>query len=362
MNRTACFACTTPYQLIGAISIVQNTGLEADLYLLGMFPNYEEIATKLKKYGIFKEVFPVDCNHFKNRSTIKTIWHYLNCRKEVARFLPSTVSYDYYYSSSRQHVKLLLFHELKRRNSGIRCVIYEDGLGAYASWSKVLNTSKNRKIAESILGWDLFSPDSTSIMVTHPELLDLPTELRTIEVLKMPSFQWSDRTREMLLDVFSVNSNDIITEKGIVFEVPRGFYKNGIGIDLEIMDKCIELIVQKLSFDNVICKLHPKSKKKPNVKIKNFEKFGLPVEILYAGMEDLQDRILIGVFSTALFTPKMMFDKEPVVISLHRIVWPSRAEIDPVFMRLGNMYRQKERIFAPHSLSELSDYLQSIDT
>lgn len=56
-NREACFICSSPYQIIGAIGIVKSEKLDADLYVTGEFPGYDVLAHKLEKYGIFSNVF-----------------------------------------------------------------------------------------------------------------------------------------------------------------------------------------------------------------------------------------------------------------------------------------------------------------
>ena len=48
LHREACFACTTPYQVMGAISIALQEKLKADIYIFGMFPRYKEVADRLE--------------------------------------------------------------------------------------------------------------------------------------------------------------------------------------------------------------------------------------------------------------------------------------------------------------------------
>lgn len=361
MNRHSCFDCTTPYQLMGAISIAQSTGIESDLYLFGMFPGYDEIAERLKRYNIFREIIPVDCSRYKSLSLIKSLFQVVNYRKEVESFLPSDISYDVLYISSRAHVKLLMRHELERRNPRMRYVIFEDGLGTYSPESHVLNSSWLRRLVEKLLGWDTFKPSLTVFWASHPELVVLPEKLKGISVEKMPSFRWSDNNRQMLLDVFSVNEVGFIKERVILFDVTRGIYKDDLGVDVDLLDECYQLMSEKFGYESVINKKHPRSSKRSRVQIKDYHHTGVPVEVLYASMEDLDHRILVGTFSTALFTPKMMFDKEPIVICLFKMVWPKNTEIPPLYEKLSRMYKNKERIIAPSNMRELKEFLKIID-
>lgn len=356
----ACFACTTSYQLMGAISIVQNEGLIADLYLFGMFNGYEEIARRLSAYKIFQNVVPVDCQRFRSVSLTRGLLQVLNSKKEVGSFLQPDISYDVFYSSSRAHIKLLMRRELERRNPEMRFVTFEDGLGTYSAQSHELNSSKLRRLVDTVLGWDSFKPSKTIMMVTHPELFELPNRLSTVPIKKMPSIVGTENNRRMFLDVFDAHEEDIIEERVILFDVTRGIYNNDLGVDTKMLDECYQIVVDKYSCNQVICKPHPRSTVKTEVALNEYTKTGIPVEILYAGMPDLERRILIGTFSTALFTPKMMFGKEPTIICLHQIVWPNNMKIPPVFEKLSKMYKHQDRIFAPENLDELNTYLSRI--
>ena len=43
-SREACFVCSSPYQIIGAISIAKYQKLDADLIITGEFPDYDIVA------------------------------------------------------------------------------------------------------------------------------------------------------------------------------------------------------------------------------------------------------------------------------------------------------------------------------
>lgn len=354
----ACFACTTSYQLMGAISIVQNEDLIADLYLFGMFNGYEEIARRLATYKIFQNIVSVDCRRYRSHSLTRGFLQVLNSKKEVGSFLQPDISYDVFYSSSRAHVKLLMRRELERRNPEMCFVTFEDGLGTYSAQSHELNSSRLRRLMDAVLGWDSFKPSKTIMLVTHPELFELPKRLNMVPIKRMPSVVGTESNRRMFLDVFDAHEEDIIKERVILFDVTRGIYYNDLDVDTNMLDECYQMVVDKFSCNNVICKPHPRSIVKTKVAVKEYVKTGIPVEILYAGMPDLEERILIGTFSTALFTPKMMFDKEPTIVCLHKMVWPSNKKIPPVFEKLSRMYKHQDRLFAPENLSELNTFLR----
>ena len=357
VHRTACFACTTPYQLIGAISIVKKTDLDADLYLFGSFPNFEEVARRLVKYKVFVDVIIVKSTHKKAISRLNTLWQILNRKNAVKSFLSADIVYDFFYSTSQAHGKLLLLYELRRRNPLIEYVLYEDGMGSYSQGAHQLAGSRYTRMFERIAGSKIFIEGKTSIMVHYPQFLQLPDKIRTIPRHLMPPFDICKENVKMLKSVFYF-FEDSLLERIILFDTARGVYRNNL-YGLELLDECFYTVMNICS-DNIIMKDHPKSKLKFNCNIKRYPRQEIPVEILYACMHDLDNRILIGNFSTALFTPKMLFNKEPIIISLHRVAWKKRKDISDTFEKMATMYLHKERVIAPDSIDELAHYLSAI--
>lgn len=358
-KRDACFTCTTPYQLMGAISIVQNIRMSADLYLFGTFHGSEEVARRLEKYKIFADVIFVKSNPNRNISRLKILWQIINRRNVVKKFLSSDLVYDSFFSTSKTHGKLLLLYELRRRNPQMKYVIYEDGIGSYNKYAHQLNDSRYTRLFEIIAFSKVFIPERTSIMVRYPNLLQLPDALNGIPQNKMPFFNICRENVKMLQDIYNIHENELISEKIILFDTGRGVYRKD-SFNLDLIDKCFELVSDTFLNSNIILKAHPKSTEKIKLNINSYSRSDVPVEVLYTSMPDLEDRILIGNHTTALYTPKMLFNKEPIVISLHKIAWQSKPYLTAVFDKIVSMYDHKDRIVAPDSIEALKNYLKNI--
>ena len=359
-HRTACFACTTPYQLLGAINIVQFFNLDADMYLFGLFDEYQSVATCLQREGIFKKVIPVDCLKYLSVSPIKALWQVINSRKEVKYYLPSTVKYDFIYSTSKAHVKTLLFYELKRRNKDVKYVFYEDGTGTYEKYSTQLNKSIRRYLSEIIIGQDIFAPSKTSIVIRFPNLLDLPVKMKNVPVVQLPPLEVTPDFKRMLHNVFSVKEKDLIRERVIIFDIARGVY-SGLKDMMDTLDNCYNELLKLFDYNELLLKDHPKCREKSNVSIRKYNRQCVPIEALYASMDNLDNRILIGM-STALFSPKLLFGKEPFLISLHKIAWPDEIGLDELYKKLRKMYNHNEKVFAPRNIDELISYIKRIQS
>ena len=114
--KRVLFACTTPYQVMGAVSIADGERLTADLLIFGMFDGYEELAERIRDCGLFRDVMTVAPDRYKTPGRKGAMKQMLFARSVTRRFLPEDRVYDTYYSSSRAHIKNILLHELIRRN------------------------------------------------------------------------------------------------------------------------------------------------------------------------------------------------------------------------------------------------------
>lgn len=63
-HQKGCFACTTPYQIMNAISIVYENLIDADIIIFDTFKGFEEIAKRLEIEGIFENVYT--CNFYRH--------------------------------------------------------------------------------------------------------------------------------------------------------------------------------------------------------------------------------------------------------------------------------------------------------
>lgn len=361
ITSDVCFACTTPYQIIGAISIVVNYNLNADLYIFGMFPNYNNVAYKLSKYDIFMNVHAVDCTYVGSPGRIKGFFEMLFAKKTVSYFLPKEANYDYYFSSSRAFIKTVMQHVLLQRNPQMHRVIYEDGMGTYARNSHPLQVTKLKLFAEKILGWNLDRPENTSMMAYMPELVEVPEGLHC-EVDQMPRLKWNKSNKEMLKDVFSLKADAAIKNKYIIFDILRNSQSYSERRRNILLDNSYQRIMSVVGEKEIICKPHPRSLYGSSVGMKQYPYQEIPMEILYANMEDLEEKVLITYISSAVFTPKILFDKEPYVICLHNMIEQSETSFlfQKIYTKFKRVYRNKSKVMAPSTLNELELVLKRI--
>lgn len=360
-NHGACFICTSPYQLIGAIGIAKKLDTDSDLYISGEFPGYDVMADRLRKYDVFSGVYVADSKDVMAKGKLASIKMTFFSEKSLSAFLPEDASYDSCYVSSRSTLKATMLGVLRKRNPDMRRIVFEDGLGTYSGKDTLIRASSTRGKIEKLLGRDLDDPSKIDIMAFLPELVSLPGALSNKEIKQQPRIELNDESRAMLADVFGTGDAQVIDEKYIIFDSKR----RGDDLDLlsaeekDIMDRCYE-IVKKYAGDDVVCKPHPKSTEESSAGIKIYPNQGIPMEALYLGMNGLEDRVLVSHVSTAIFTPKIILDCEPRVICLHKILKGNviSENFTGIYEMFRNTYRDKDRVIAPESIEELEDQLK----
>ena len=358
MSNRACFASTTPYQVLSSIAVQLEKKLDADLYVFGMFENYQSVSEKIKAYGLFRDVVAVDCSKIGAPSKSEALWQMVFPRKFTKAFLGKNVVYDYCYTSSRAHPKLLLMHEITRRNKQLQVVMIEDGMGTYSSDSTQLNTkSKLRQMTNRLLGWDnLFDPHRLFVMARRPDLIELPPVMKGVSVGTMPELPANEKVCSMLFDIFGAQKEDRISERVIIFDTVRGLRE--VGVLYDVLDQCYQEIDEAFSHD-VICKTHPRSRTTPPVSMKFYAKPFVPMEVLYSEMKDLDQRVLVGVGSTAMYSPKLVFDAEPYIIDLHKLAYNNKM-YDDLMQKMRSLYRDKNKVLCPDTREEFLEVVKEL--
>ncbi len=361
-NRGACFVCTSPYQVIGAIGIAQQLETASDIYISGEFPGYDSIAEKLRNYGVFTNVYTADSKEVMAKGRLASMKMTFLSEKALSAFLPADASYDSCYVSSRSTLKATMLSVLRRRNPDMRRVVFEDGLGTYSGKGNLIYASSVRKKIEGFLGWDLDDPTKIDVIAFIPELVSLPGALSKIEIKQQPRIELDDGSRKMLADVFGTDDAAPIDERYIIFDTKR----RGDDLDAmtkeekDLLDACYE-VVMKYAGDDIVCKPHPKSIEEGSSGIRLYPYKGIPMEALYLRMHNIDERILISHVSTAVFSPRILLGNEPRVICLHKILKdnPSSHTFESIYEMFKNTYSDPGRVFAPESLDELDILLQS---
>ncbi len=360
--REACFVCTSPYQLLNSIAIIQNHKMDADLYIFSTFPCFKEVAEKIQKYSLFTNVYAVDIAKIGFRGKWLKLKGTFFVNTYLNRFLDKNICYRKFYFSCRSTFKSAMLRTLLSRNPEMRLIVFEDGMGTYSDRHSSLAVTNARRLYEKILRLDLINPARTTFMAHFPHLVHYTSPYDVCTIEELPRLDQSPENRYMLCDLFSVPEDDTIHERCIIFDPKRSGPTLLSAEQTAIMEHCYQIVINNLGNDNVILKPHPRSVEACAVDIRSYTHQEIPMEVLYADMSDLKDRILVSFVSTAIFTPRMLFDVEPIIISLHRIVRDNKTSrnFEGIFEKFREVYHNAERVYAPETIEELDGLMKQL--
>ena len=355
-HRKACYLCTTPLQILGAMAFELQDRQGADLFLFDDLKSYREIGEKLRDTGIFENVYCVRLRSslISGKKRLTRMFFFLRMMTSsfsLNSVLDKGICYDRLYTSSSAMSKMIILNALSKRNAGMEIIMYDDGIGSYSKAARVKTGSELFRKAKKLLNWSEALEHSSEVYLYCPELAE-PEAGKTIR--RMPAIMTSEENREIVRNVFCGQQKNVsIDEKVIIFDTFRKTADNRPGITE--LDSLYEKAKEVCGEKNIILKAHPRSSVESRAAIKQYTEKQIPMEIVYMGTDHLEDKILVALNSTAVFTPKMFFDKEPRIILLYRLVHADaavRKKRDELYGKLTGMYEHQERISIPETEEE----------
>ena len=86
-------------------------------------------------------------------------------------------------------------------------------------------------------------------------------------------------------------------------------------------------------------------------------------EFRLLNMDDLNNKLFISIHSTACFSAKMLFDKEPYVILFYKLgddeVTHVTEEFEQIVMRFKNSYSDPDKVMIPNNIEEFKEAVRT---
>lgn len=351
------YVCASPYQVIGATLLQLERREDARIVVINKFGDSERLCGKLKEEGIFSKVIGLDetriwesktHNILKKRiSTIKT---YLTYKKIVERIVPEIMSIEHLFVSSRGAIARLFCMYAAENIPGAKIHYYDDGMGSYTN--KEVNVKKIDILLRRLL------VGKKSVEYTFDRFLYSPQFYSEINrkdpcIHSMPKFT---EQKELINRLFDYDESARIEENIIVFDglLEDDFTEYG----KKLYKGTIEKLIQKSK--DVIIKPHPRAPQR-YFSAPYYEGSGIPFEVLCAN-DSYGNKVMITCMSTSVFTPKMIFDQEPVIILLYKIFdkdWKMRDRfVDRLCDSIRKIYRMPQKVIVPTSMEEFEESIR----
>ena len=361
------FYIDTPNQLFNCIAYLtevrQRQSVQADAVIALEFENAQELADKTQSYGLFANTHRMLSNPMSmagtrgRRAFIKIL---ALAGREICSYdtLPESWDYDQFVYCCPCIGAVEVVSRIRKAGYDPEIILVEDGAGTYsgnvfrfpeyigAIPSGVGGIGLDKrffKLVVSRFTRNRARLDPASMFVYRPDLMSYTTDFPIF------GLSFSNEAAEVAKVIFSSGAEQAVLNSNIIlFDVPRysnaGLHKSG-GADA--MDALRDRLYEKHL--TVYVKCHPRSDKEEFFRNNEiaFPKVNWEVACIDLNLEDL---ILVGVSSTAMCTPKIIFGKEP-----HLVILPSiqGQNSNARYSAMAHMlYDSGSRVFEPASIEE----------
>lgn len=363
-HQKGCFACTTPYQIMNAISIVYENLIDADIIIFDTFKGFEEIAKRLEIEGIFENVYTCNfystlkCRESRFASRLQCSLRFIIARKYFRSIIPERIIYKSFYSSSQAVPKMVLKRALDGRNPRMETVIYEDGTGTYSYGGRAFVGSSKFQFLQKMMRFKFLPDGRTTFMPRFPEIAPVLRNVKNYSIIPMPILQESENLVRQLSRIFwGKEKFTNISQKVIIFDN----FRCGYSKCETMLDQIYDYISDRYKKD-VICKPHPRSSADIKSSVEIYSECNVPMELMYMQMGNkLDEKIIFSVYSTASFTPLLMFGKTPILFFLYKMFFKedSIQRCDLFIEKIKKI--SKARIYTPKDIREFKECLDKVE-
>ena len=228
--------------------------------------------------------------------------------------------------------------------------LIEDGTGSYSGDINQATISRMRLMLSRLMG---YSPRFTKMYVNSASFCRSTMQL---EICEIPQPE-PDSFETAALTVFQNNQfHETYRPRDVIYlEQPV----DAAETELIQRQRATLALLSEIYGDRLIVRRHPgmKNEKKGDYRYDT----DYDMWELVAAKQISRENILIGEYSTAQITPKLLFGKEPYVVFLYRLFKPeATSKLNQTYQDFCALYSDPRRISAPSTLEELQRCLREI--
>lgn len=337
---------------------------KCDLFILDFCSSYNEIANELRKEDIFENIYPCQiakfqCCDIKNPITrkIRKCMYFIGWKHFLRQSVHITKQYDRVFVAFNDEPSCFLMTQMKALNPNIKPCYFEDGANDYIADAHPKHRGF-KKFFGTLFGIDYSIGDSidTTYVVSPPCVASSDYILETIPIID------PDKDLELKAIMNRVFSYDpyVINERSVFLYSPFQTIEFA-----EKSHQIVHKIIANYGIDKLLFKDHPRV---PAVGYDGIRKYPREKETLWECVSmnnDCSNKVLISVISTSMYIPKLLFNQEPILVFLFRLI-PAfsnekRAKSFYEFvLRLRSLYSDPSKVIIPETEEELFAYLDGV--
>lgn len=350
------FLCGSKYTLFNCINLANSVEFQNSICDIIVFcdKGLEKVAENLSKVGIFRKVIKAD--FVNNYSLIKKIKLFLVPKAFKEKETLQEDNYD------RLIVQSLFYASLVSRRINYKEIyLIEEGLSTYTSR---VYSSKKRSIFFNLFNAIFMRKNTVHVngCYVYNSKLMVSNDIKTKDLPQI-----SKETDEILKKVFMYTRKDksvrYITFLGSPYYGIRDLLENPKLASRQFEDCCDEIVKKILGScgKSIIYRKHPRE----NISYEGtFDNLTIDsndnIWELISEDEITNDSIIISFFSTAAFTPKILYNTEPYVIFLYGILNEKVFNADLLVQGLKGSYKNSSKVLIPKTIDEAINMMRKL--
>lgn len=356
------YYCNSAYQILTVLNLHWHrkyAGFEnikdydADLIVLNSFTDAEEIARKISERNIFHRVILIDkafnsgkLHAFKTLLDLLSPAFYLKDKYGLEKKDIQNV-----YAAIAAPKYSTVTAAIWRLNRNAKLHILEDGAGTYFGSLRLTPDSRLNKRFYKTLNYGKTFYDFDAIYVNDKELFTGPQKDRVISIPK-----YNEENLKTVREIFSdfVDCSDV--EGKDVYYFAQFLNNKDINI---FIDSLLDYLSNYRK--EVLYIPHPRHKDEKTYDL-DYANERQIWELKQLNISDLNEKLLISIHSTACFTPKILFDKEPFVLLFYKLcddkVTTRNDKFDEFIELFKKRYTDQAKIMIPENVDEFKECLE----
>ncbi len=355
------FIIGRPYHLFNSINFVISKEVDGDAFILNEYTNAKKDYLAVKEAGIFRAVYFVEESSIRPKSLLKEILFVLERGLWPMRILQRSIhepmisasklcQYSEIYSATPGSFVLSL---LKVTNA--KFYVIEDGTGTYSGRNFLGEQSLKHKLYCTIFKSGALNLRVEGVYVYRPDMCR--TKISN-NILKLPTISTE---RKDLMTAY----NHVFTMENEVYNARFIFLSQRlIGLNLSMnLYELIDKLMKEAGIDDYCYRLHPAE---VTDSLKNKESFTMPYEMweLLCFNYVNNEKVLITINSSAVFSPFKLYNVEPDIVFLFKVVGLQGEELrisEEIVDSIKNGYSNPAKIHVPCNEKEFVSVLTGLD-
>lgn len=311
------FLCNTLYQIIGASCIRKMfPDFEAEIILSNHSTANDIIYKRLiEKTIIFDKAYYVESKQLYDEDakiTKAEKMRKLKDEKSVLNYVKIKEKYDMFFCANAEPFSERLVNYILRTNSKAVINWFEDGLSAYCSDKGYFP------------GWKSMIKSKIKAMLG---IYGVTTSVDNYYVFRPEKMEWKPRAK---LKRIAPLENELADELAILFDFKNCidkyeekyiFFEDGLKdwedeTDVKLVQRMAEIVGK----DNILVKIHPRNpvNRFANLGFKTNKDMSVPWEVIASNI-DIENKILVTMYSQSIVTPYILTGKKGKSISLGKL-------------------------------------------